>query len=43
MAMIGVVACINPSGNAALEGVMRGCEGVDAGEVVTRWWLMSGI
>ena len=43
MAMIGVVACINPSGNAALEGVMSGCGGVDAGELVMRWWLMSGI
>ena len=41
--MIGVVACINPSGNAALEGVMSGCGGVDAGELVMRWWLMSDI
>ena len=26
--MIGVVACSNPSGNAALEGVVSGCGGV---------------
>ena len=27
LAMIGVVACINPSSNAALEGVVSGCRG----------------
>ena len=32
--MIGVVACINPSGNAALEGVVSGCGGVNTGELV---------
>ena len=32
--MIGVVACSNPSGNAALEGVVSGCGGVDTGELV---------
>jgi hypothetical protein len=32
--MIGVVACINPSGNAALEGVVSGCGGVIVGELV---------
>ncbi len=34
VAVIGVVACINPSGNAALEGVMSGCGGVGAEELV---------
>ena len=34
MAMTGVVACRNPSGNAALEGVVSGCGGVDTGELV---------
>ena len=34
VAMPGVVACINPSGNAAVEGVMSGCGGVDTGELV---------
>ena len=32
--MIGVVACRNPSGNAALEGVVSRCGGVDTGELV---------
>ncbi len=32
--MIEVVACSNPSGNAALEGVVSGCGGVDTGELV---------
>ena len=32
--MIGVVACINPSGNAALEGVVSGCGGVETGELL---------
>ena len=32
--MIGVVACSNPSGNAALEGVVSGCGGVGTGELV---------
>ena len=43
VAMIGVVACIKPSGDAALEGVMSGCGGVDVGELAMRWWLLSGI
>ncbi len=34
MAKIGVVACSNPSSNAALEGVVSGCGGVDTGELV---------
>ena len=34
VAIIGVVACINPSSNAALEGVVSGCRGVDTGELV---------
>ena len=34
MAMIGVVACSNPSGNAALEGVVGGCGGVETGELL---------
>ena len=34
MATIGVVACSNPSGNVALEGVVSGCGGVDTGELV---------
>ena len=32
--MIGVVACINPSGNASLEGAVSGCGGVGTGELV---------
>ena len=32
--MIGVVACSNPSGNAALEGVVSGCGGVETGELL---------
>ena len=32
--MIGAVACSNPGGNAALEGVVSGCGGVDTGELV---------
>jgi hypothetical protein len=32
--MIGVVACSNPSGNAALEGVVNGCGGVETGELL---------
>ena len=32
--MIGAAACINPSGNAALEGVVSGCGGVDTGQLV---------
>ena len=32
--MIGVVACSSPNGNAALEGVVSGCGGVDTGELV---------
>ena len=32
--MIGVVACSNPSGNAALEGVVIGCGGLGTGELV---------
>ena len=34
MAIIGVVACSSPSSNAALEGVVSGCGGVDTGELV---------
>ena len=34
LAMIGVAACSNPSSNAALEGVVSGCGGVDTGELV---------
>ena len=32
--MLGVVACSNPSGNAALEGVVSGCGGVETGELL---------
>ena len=32
--MLGVVACSNPSSNAALKGVVSGCGGVDTGELV---------
>ena len=32
--MIGVVACSSPSGNAALEGVVSGCGGVETGELI---------
>ena len=32
--MIGVMACSNPSGNAALEGVVSGCGGVETGELL---------
>ena len=32
--MIGVVACSNPSSNAALEGVVSGCGGVGTGKLV---------
>ena len=34
MAIIGQVACSNPSSIAALEGVVSGCGGVDTGELV---------
>ena len=34
VAMIGMVACGNPSGNVALERVMNRCGGVDTGELV---------
>ena len=32
--MLRVMACINPSGNAALEGVVSRCGGVGPGELV---------
>ena len=32
--MIGVVACSNPCGNSALEGVLSGCGGVETGALV---------